>query len=256
MCDNCALDSQQKEAVAACEDAQLVLASAGSGKTLSLLAKIEYLNHELRIPAEQILVISFTSKTVAELKERCSVKNVEIRTFHSLGNNILRSAEQQSQNLSLIDEQKVKNFIRNYCEFLIAKDANFARDIIDFVLFFKSTPQSPDSPQSFSAKINFNRLYLRKVLGRQRVFFKEEQLIANWLAIHNLDFACNQAYPDEPKYKPNFTIMTPQKVYIDHVIIDEKHKSIYGSRYLRDIAWRQHFHEQKHNNYIVLPSWR
>ena len=42
----CVLDRQQIEAVVACEDAQLVLASAGSGKTMSLLAKIDYLNRE------------------------------------------------------------------------------------------------------------------------------------------------------------------------------------------------------------------
>ena len=80
-CAGCTLDPQQIEAVVACEDAQLVLASAGSGKTLSLLAKIEYLAHELRIPPRQILVISFTQKTVAELKERCRFLVAHLMTF-------------------------------------------------------------------------------------------------------------------------------------------------------------------------------
>jgi len=255
-CDSCTLDAQQKEVVAACEDVQLVLASAGSGKTLSLLAKIEYLYHKLRIPAEQILIISFTSKTVAELKERCRIKGVEIRTFHSLGNHLLRNSGRQSQSLSLVDDPKIKAFIRKYCEFLIVNDANFARDVVDYILFFHSTPQSPDSPRNFSAKISFNRLYLRKNIGQQRVFSKEEQLIANWLTIHGLKYVCNRAHPKEPKYKPNFTIQAPQKIYVNHVIIDKNNKSIFGSRYLREMKWRRQFHERQHDNYIFLPSWR
>ena len=86
------LDSQQVEAVVACEDAQLVLASAGSGKTMSLLAKIEYLVCRLHIRPTDILVISFTKKTVAELIERCAISDVEIHTFHGFGNSILRAS--------------------------------------------------------------------------------------------------------------------------------------------------------------------
>ena len=102
------LDKQQVEAVVACEDAQLVLASAGSGKTMSLLAKIEYLVRELKISPEKILAISFTKKTVDELIERCAVKGVEFRTFHGLGNSILQ--EYQSEYLSkrrLISEAEI-----------------------------------------------------------------------------------------------------------------------------------------------------
>lgn len=84
------LDSQQIAAVVACEDAELILAPAGSGKTASLLAKLNYLTDYLRIPAEEILVIAFTNKVVAELKERVKQTDVEIRTFHSLGNKIVK----------------------------------------------------------------------------------------------------------------------------------------------------------------------
>ena len=106
----CDLDRQQIEAVVACEDAQLVLASAGSGKTLSLLAKIEYLISSLGIQPEEILAISFTKKTVEELCERCSVKSVEFRTFHSLGKNILNFNEIRPQNL--ISEQETEEFLQ------------------------------------------------------------------------------------------------------------------------------------------------
>ena len=111
LCGGFPLDSQQIEAVVACEDAQLVLASAGSGKTMSLLAKIEYLNRELRIPADEILAISFTKKTVDELAERCEIKGVEFRTFHGLGNSILRQSGREFRGRTLISEAETAQFI-------------------------------------------------------------------------------------------------------------------------------------------------
>ena len=85
------LDKQQIEAVVACEDAELILASAGSGKSASLLAKENYLIKDLKIPAENILVIAFTRKVVKELEERMRGSGVEICTFHSFGNKVIKS---------------------------------------------------------------------------------------------------------------------------------------------------------------------
>ncbi len=239
-CGNCELDAQQIDSVVACEDAQLVLASAGSGKTLSLLAKIEYLNRQLNIPANQILAISFTQKTVVELKERCSVKNVEIRTFHSLGNSILAYAENQnSSKRILIQETESANFIRVFCEYLINHDKQFARDVVDYLLFFISTPQSLGNIQSFAKRISINKMYLRRALANksnEHIRAKDEQLIANWLYIHNLQYAHAQKYPySESNYQPTFTLKTPQAIYVDYVYMDEKGKSSQGSNYLRDI---------------------
>jgi DNA helicase-4 len=260
-CDNCELDAQQIEAVVACEDAQLVLASAGSGKTMSLLAKIEYLNQQLKIPAEQILVISFTQKTVFELKERCSVKDVEIRTFHSLGNSILKNADYSGLGFKkLLSDTSIATFIRSYVEFLIKRDADFARAVVDFILFFYSAPSSPAGAQTHSGRINFNRIYLRHALFEQSGSFirtKDEQLLANWLYVNNLPHVHECQYPfcDE-KYQPSFTIKTPRNIYLDYFIINQKGHSIYGPSYMRDIKWRQNLHMRNHTSYIVLPSWR
>ncbi len=230
---------QQIEAIVACEDAQLVLASAGSGKTLSLLGKIEYLHNKLKIPPERILAISFTQKTVVELKERCSVKGVEIRTFHSLGNNILRFSEHSSLGARhLIGEEKIAIFIKEYCEFLIRNDKGFARNFVDYILFFFSAPSSPGEIKSHANRVNFNRLYLRFSLRNapnENIRAKDEQLIANWLYIHDLKYEHDKEYHFlKTKYKVTFTLNLPQKIYIDYLVIDQKGHSIYGTNYLRD----------------------
>lgn len=257
----CVLDRQQIEAVVACEDAQLVLASAGSGKTMSLLAKIDYLNRELDIPAERILVISFTQKTVSELKERCDIKGINIHTFHSLGNSILKNADYSGLGLKkLLSDTSIATFIRSYVEFLIKHDASFARAVVDYILFFYSAPSSPARAQTHSGRINFNRIYLRHALFEQSGNFirtKDEQLLANWLYVNNLPHVHERQYPfcDE-KYQPSFTIKAPRNIYLDYFIINQKGHSIYGPSYMRDIKWRQNLHMRNHTNYIILPSWR
>lgn len=103
------LDKSQVSAVLACEDTTLILAPAGSGKTATLLAKIDYLTTHLKIPAKDILVIAFTNKVVAELKDRIKSQAVEIRTFHSLGNKIIKSHYKGHQ---LITDAKTRAFFR------------------------------------------------------------------------------------------------------------------------------------------------
>ena len=85
------LDVEQIAAVVACDDAELILASAGSGKSASLMGKVNYLVRDLKIPADEVLVIAFTRKVVKELKERMGESGVEICTFHSFGNKIIRN---------------------------------------------------------------------------------------------------------------------------------------------------------------------
>lgn len=116
------LDPQQTAAVVACEDAELILAPAGSGKTASLLAKLNYLTDYLRIPAEEILVIAFTNKVVAELKERVKQTDVEIRTFHSLGNRIVK---ERYRDYKLVTENETRKMFHKIIKEIKEKDSDY-----------------------------------------------------------------------------------------------------------------------------------
>ena len=117
------LDPQQIAAVVACEDAELILAPAGSGKTASLLAKLNYLTDILQIPAKDILIIAFTNKVVAELKDRVKQTNVEIRTFHSLGNKIVKA---KYPAYKLITDRAIANFFHRTINHLYTTNHNYA----------------------------------------------------------------------------------------------------------------------------------
>ncbi|MCQ2575209.1 MAG: UvrD-helicase domain-containing protein, partial [Treponema sp.] len=83
--DGKSLDEQQRAVVVSDEDRTLVLAGAGSGKTLTIAAKVKYLCVRKDIDPKNILLISFTNKSATEMTER--IKNklgipVEATTFH------------------------------------------------------------------------------------------------------------------------------------------------------------------------------
>ncbi len=252
VCADCTLDPQQIEAVVACEDAQLVLASAGSGKTLSLLAKIEYLAHELHIPPRQILVISFTQKTVVELKERCSVKDADIRTFHSLGNYILQSQKSDLGSKTLIDEDEVRRIFSNALNDLRRND-KIARAINDYLLLYAPSPRSPGGAETFRDWIDYNRRYLHQ-RDAEQLRHISEQLVSNWFRIYDAKYELRRPYPYSTKYCPTFSL--PDSTYLEILDVSKTGKSFRGREYLRDIKWREKLHHKYGTRFIKLYSYQ
>lgn len=73
------LNSYQMEAVTDENDACIVNANVGSGKTTVLIAKILYLHYEKKIPLEKMVVLTFTNKAAGEIIERLKKKNRDLR---------------------------------------------------------------------------------------------------------------------------------------------------------------------------------
>ncbi|MBL9129214.1 MAG: UvrD-helicase domain-containing protein, partial [Verrucomicrobiales bacterium] len=90
------LNPQQYAAVTAPPGPALVLAGAGSGKTRTLTYRVAYLI-ERGIPADRLLLLTFTNKAAREMMRRVSdllgsePSQLWGGTFHSIGARILRS---------------------------------------------------------------------------------------------------------------------------------------------------------------------
>ncbi len=80
-------DKYQLEAIK-CHKNLLLIAGAGAGKTYTITEKIKYLIEEKELKENEILVISFTNKSVNDLQKRINY-NLNIMTFHKLAMNIL-----------------------------------------------------------------------------------------------------------------------------------------------------------------------
>lgn len=113
------LDYNQRLAVIKEEDNTLVIAGAGSGKTLTIIGKIRYLIEEKFIDEREILCISFTNDTVNSLKESLKKHynyNVDVYTFHKLALLIMRFS---GQNPSIAIPDTLEYIIDEFFDYLI-----------------------------------------------------------------------------------------------------------------------------------------
>lgn len=90
------LTTEQRRAIVVDEDATLVLASAGSGKTSVITAKAAYLIQQgLRGP-DEILLMAFAKDAAGEMSRRIKTRagyDVAAKTFHALAYGILAQVE-------------------------------------------------------------------------------------------------------------------------------------------------------------------
>jgi superfamily I DNA/RNA helicase len=90
------LNHAQREAVANLDGPVMILAGAGTGKTRTVTCRIAHML-ERKIPASEILAVTFTNKAASEMRDRIagmvskhSAEQMTVCTFHSLCVRLLR----------------------------------------------------------------------------------------------------------------------------------------------------------------------
>ena len=135
----------------------IVIAGAGSGKTLTIIGKVNYLiEKKITIPAN-ILIISFTNASVNDIKNKIDV-DINVFTFHKLAIYILEKANFSfkicplnmlsyiiDETLKSLDSQKQKivlkflKFNYNFQRFLRSKEyQSFTKLIATFINLWKT----------------------------------------------------------------------------------------------------------------------
>jgi superfamily I DNA/RNA helicase len=90
------LNEEQKVAAEHWGSPYLLEAGPGTGKTQTLVGRVEWLLETKEVPPEQILVLTFSNKAAGELADRVAAKGPKaaaamwIGTFHSFGLDIIR----------------------------------------------------------------------------------------------------------------------------------------------------------------------
>ncbi len=90
------LDEYQKLAAEQDNHYSVIIAGAGTGKTYTLLGRIQYLVNEKGLLPEEIIVISYTNETVKDFLKKCKSLlgfEVMVMTFHKLAIYLLNLAD-------------------------------------------------------------------------------------------------------------------------------------------------------------------
>ena len=108
------LDEYQTRVVLSNEESTLVIAGAGSGKSLTIIGKIIYLINYCHIDPKEILCISFTNEATISLKNKLLNNyklNLDVYTFHKLSLKIL---ELNKINYQIAPEDLLDTIIDNF----------------------------------------------------------------------------------------------------------------------------------------------
>ena len=249
------LDDQQRTALITDEYSNLIIAGAGSGKTLTIIGKMKYLIEQKNVKPEDILLLSFTKKTVDELNER--LKNIGLSaratTFHKLGYDTIKN------NIATVpaitNENTLSNTVKEYLEKEIFDNAKALEAFIVYVACYMNIPEENESYISFGEKLDtekgvdfqtikskcepeLNRVAKASLdtIQGEKVKSVEELTIANFLYLNGIEYDYEKPYPfGQTMYRPDF-YLKDYDVYLEHFGVDENN----GAK------WLTPFNEQKY----------
>ncbi len=115
------LNESQRQAVLTTDGPVMILAGAGSGKTRTLVARIQYLLEEKNVSPFQILAVTFSNKAAREMRERLAhntqmnVGALNVTTFHAFCAKVLRMEAVYlglSKNFTIYDDGESQSIIK------------------------------------------------------------------------------------------------------------------------------------------------
>jgi len=189
------LNDEQKTAIITDDKHNLVVAGAGSGKTEVLIIRIAYLilRKQDKISPNRILVLAFQKKAAYEIQKRLNERfgiDVKIKTFHSLGLEILREST-----LNLKMKFNGDNFDFEYKNFIKSlfknaeKDLQFQKILINYMKHFGDDKYAKNESDFETKEQWYN--YMRNLdyvtLNGTRVKSEGEREIMNFLLSHKIN---------------------------------------------------------------------
>lgn len=125
------LDDEQTKIVLDESKYTLVVAGAGSGKTMTILGKLKFLIETKKVDPKDILCISFTAKASEDLKQKI-LKDVglkiDVYTFHKLGLEVLK----RHRYYEIADSNLLNDIIREYFEVDMMKDKEALKVVLKY----------------------------------------------------------------------------------------------------------------------------
>ena len=276
------LDDQQRQAIITDEYSNLIIAGAGSGKTLTILGKVKYLVEKRNIDPSKILLLSFTRKTVEELNQRLHNLGLKTKatTFHKLGYDYIKHFQKNPPavaNENLL-HQTIKQFLKND----ILHHDSALKSFVQFMACYLNIPEENDAFDSLGEKldikngIDFETLkskYYANTSGSQRITKNkldtfsgervksvEELMIANFLFLNGVNYEYEKPYPHgDHMYRPDF-YLADYDIWLEHFGIDKYGRAKWLSefqekQYLKSIHKKRAKHHLYRTKLLETYSW-
>ncbi len=174
---NKTLDKYQTKAVLCKKDNYLIIAGAGSGKTLTIAARIKYLLDN-NVKEREILCISFTNETVNSIKNTLinNLINVDVMTFHKLALRILNNT------FNIASQDLLEYITGEFFESIIYHDNiykileyienrnNLKQTIITFIMHMKS--------------LNLEEAFLYKLINDRNIYIDDKLYLVLILKVY------------------------------------------------------------------------
>lgn len=274
------LDEQQRRSIVSEENNCLVVSSAGSGKTSSIVGKVKYLTERLGVDPERVLLISYTNKAAAELTDRMRIPGLRGYTFHKLALDLIGKVTGQKPSIC---ENTDSLFVSIYRQLL--KDHDFRESIVEYFIDYQAdeadwekrknerrqdlAAQKTTTIKSMLPDMDGNPIYVRS---------QQEQKLCFALSSLGINFRYEEQYEHEvadethAQYKPDFSIYYEdhgkmKRVYLEHFGVDEhglvptwfaKDKGLTyeeaNQRYGDGISWKKAVHEKFGTTLLTTTS--
>ena len=262
------LTKKQREACASDEDSTLVIAGAGTGKTSTILAKIGLLLRTKQCSEDEILAISFTSKSANELAERVKeILKVDLRvsTFHKLGLDTLARLDGGKPTLApFADDPEEKAKVIDLVVGDLKEDARFLERLLSFCAYHRIEPKQSwefNTLAEYSNWIRSNKIVSLDGIPKKSF---QECVIANWFILNGVRFEYERPYEHPTKtverrqYCPDFCLLDAG-IYIEHFGVDESGNPapyINASQYRQGMAWKRELHKKHKTIMLETYSWQ
>ena len=263
------LDPQQLECIAREAENHLVLAGAGTGKTTTILGKIKYLLASGACKPDELLVLSFTNASAAEMTQRIQAETgirIDASTFHSLGLSILRQTDGAAPKLTGLN---LRSFVREQLEQQM-KNRDYLAVLTTYLLYYRTPSKSMFSFRSQRSYEEYRMHYPPKTVKNQTVRHYGEMDIANFLTQNGIDYRYDYAYAFDPKtpeygpYRPSFYLQK-HHIYIEYWPVNRSWQppayfpSKNGKRAVQacqeEIRWKRSLHETNHTTLIECYAY-
>ncbi len=261
------LDPQQMKCIIKPAHSHLVIAGAGTGKTTTIVGKVKYLLNSGKCDPKDILVLSFTNASAAEMRERINKetgKAIEASTFHKLGLNIINAVNGIAPKITkiqlqsfakdkLIENMKNPKYLDFLCRYFLS---NYKYEKSEFD--FKNSSEYED--------------YLRTnppvTLKGDNVKSYGEMDIANFLYRNGIKYEYEKEYEQDTRTKDRFQyypdfFLTDYGIYIEYFGINENGEvpAYFSSKdgkspseeYRASMEWKRNLH--KANKTVLVECY-